>query len=142
LTVSPRTTSSRQAEHLRAAAVVAPDPLDQFDGSELLARVIRAQLAALDRLEQLAANPDNTAAGVGACRAVSSTSANLIDSLIAAGRLPDRRESWELGLRTEAARVLGAIRAVATELGIPEDRSAATDNEQKALARHVYVGVR
>ncbi len=42
-----------EREHLRALAE--EDVLDQFDGRELLARVIRAQLGALDRLEQLAA---------------------------------------------------------------------------------------
>lgn len=88
LRISETTVRRGDAEHLRAG--VDHDPLDQFDGRELLARVINAQLGALDRLEKLAERPDNTAAGVGAARAISSVGADVIESLIHAGRLPER----------------------------------------------------
>ena len=121
------------------SAGVDHDPLDQFDGREILARVIRAQLAALDHLEQLAAHPDNTAAGVGACRGISSTGADLIDSLIHAGRLPDRSERYELRLRTETTEMVRAVHRVMAQLGIRSERLDPAIEAERALVERVRI---
>lgn len=137
LGISERTVRRAEREALRGS--VEENVLDQFNGWELLARIIRAQLAALDRLEQLAANPDNTAAGVGACRAISSTGADLIDSLIHAGRLPDPSEGYELRLRTETTEMVRAVHRVIAQLGIPSERLGPAIEAQRALAERVRV---
>ena len=135
--VSERTARRGQEEHLRAAALVEPNALDQFKGAEILARIIHAQLGALDRLEQLAANADSSSAGVGACRAISSTGADLIDSLVQAGRLPDRSEGYELRLRSETAKIMAAVYRLMSELGIPRERLGPAVEAERALAKRV-----
>src|SRR5215208_4894149 len=135
--VSVKTAQRARAEHLRAAALVEPNALDQFKGAEILARVIGAQLGALDRLEQLAANADSSSAGVGACRAISSTGADLIDSLVQAGRLPDRSEGYELRLRSETAKIMAAVYRLMSELDIPRERLGPAVEAERALAKRV-----
>lgn len=105
-------------EHLRTSA--APKPLD---ADALVERVLRGHLVALDRLEALALNADNSSAQVGAARSLSSVGVSLVGLLARLGRIGDPgllRFAAELRLAVEAIYVL------ADRHGIPPEEVAAT----------------
>jgi hypothetical protein len=85
--------SERQARRgAKDAEKIAAEERDaaDVDAERILHRIIDVQTTALDEVEKLMADADNSNARVGACRAAGSIGSDLRDSLAAAGLLPGR----------------------------------------------------
>ena len=114
--------SVRQARRAAAAARAisveerGPEVAEKLDPLAILTQITRSQLRALDSLAELAAEADNDAARVGACRALGSIGSDLRSSLHALGLLPDPNDEL---LRVRVQEVVRAIANVTRRLDIP-----------------------
>jgi hypothetical protein len=117
-----------------AARLRAEQGLDDIDPAAILEEIVRAELVALYRLQELV-HDRNSSVAVGAAKAVGSVGADLRTSLAAAGLIPE--SGGEIRLRRELQAAVRALIAVGDRTGIDMDEVQQALSSEPALARRV-----
>ena len=126
-------TSARRGA-ANAARLRAEQGLDDIDPAAILEEIIRAELIALYRLQELV-HDRNASVAVGAAKAVGSVGADLRASLAAAGLIPE--SGAEVRLEREMRIAVRALISVAERSGVDIRKVHEAISEQPALARRV-----